>query len=146
MIDETFIRDRLTQLRMQKHVTEHRMSLEMNHCRGYIHSITTGKFMPSMSEFLSICEYLGVTPASFFNPEKENSALLDQVLDDLKRLDEEDLRFLSYIISHIASQKDESAEAGSGPARELKREIGEPGERGGEADDFADVAVGGAGI
>lgn len=120
-VDEVFIRERLTQLRRQKHVTEYKMSLDLKHSRSYIHSISTGRFMPSLSEFLAICEYLGVTPGSFFNPENENPALFGHVVEDMQRLDEEDLRFISYIISHIASQKEKRAGSGDGDWKARKK-------------------------
>ena len=66
-MDADFIRKRLTQLRMQKGVSEYQMSLDMGHSRSYIQSIVSGKSLPSMSEFLYICEYLGVTPIAFFD-------------------------------------------------------------------------------
>ena len=63
MIDDNFIRDRITELRMQKDVSEYKMSLDMGHSAGYIRSITSGKNLPSMGEFLYMCEYFGITPA-----------------------------------------------------------------------------------
>lgn len=67
MIDEKFIRKRITKLRMQKDVSEYKMSLDMGHSAGYIRSITSGKNLPSMGEFLYMCEYFGITPAEFFD-------------------------------------------------------------------------------
>lgn len=67
MIDDNFIRDRITELRMQKNVSEYKMSLDMGHSAGYIRSITSGKILPSMGEFLYMCEYFGITPAEFFD-------------------------------------------------------------------------------
>ena len=67
MVDEKYIRDRFTQLRMQKNVAESKMSLDMGHSAGYIRSITSGKNLPSMGEFLYMCEYFGITPAEFFD-------------------------------------------------------------------------------
>ena len=67
MIDEKFIRKRITKLRMQKDVSEYKMSLDMGHSGSYINSIASGKAMPSMGEFLYMCEYFGITPAEFFD-------------------------------------------------------------------------------
>jgi len=66
-MSETFIRERLTQLRMQKNVSEYKMSLELGHSKSYIQSITSGKSLPSLPEFFSICNYLEVTPKEFFD-------------------------------------------------------------------------------
>ena len=64
---DSFIRDRITKLRIQKGVSEYKMSLDMGHSAGYIRSITSGKNLPSMGEFLYMCEYFGITPAEFFD-------------------------------------------------------------------------------
>ena len=64
-MEEQFIRDRISKLREQKQVSERKMSLDLGHSTSYIRSITSGRSLPSMSEFLYICEYLGVTPMEF---------------------------------------------------------------------------------
>ena len=64
MIDEQFIRDRISRLRQEKQVSERKMSLDLGHSTSYIRSITSGRALPSMGEFLYICEYLGVMPIS----------------------------------------------------------------------------------
>ncbi len=64
-MDESFIRNRITELRMQNGVSEYKMSLDMGHSKSYIQSISSGKALPSLSEFLYICEYLHVTPKEF---------------------------------------------------------------------------------
>lgn len=63
---ENFVRKRITQLRHRLHVSEHKMSLDLGKSGSYMRSISIGKAMPSMHEFLRICEYLGVTPQEFF--------------------------------------------------------------------------------
>ena len=55
MIEHDFIRDRITKLRIQKDVSEYKMSLDMGHSTSYIRSITSGKALPSMGEFLYMC-------------------------------------------------------------------------------------------
>ena len=67
MIDDSFIRNRITQLRIQKNISEYKMSLDMGHSGSYINSIASSKAMPSMGEFLYMCEYFGITPAEFFD-------------------------------------------------------------------------------
>ena len=62
---EDFIRERITELRMRKNVSERCMSLDMGHSEGYINHRTSGKAMPSMIEFFEICRYFGITPYEF---------------------------------------------------------------------------------
>ena len=55
-MNETFIRERITELRIQKNISEYKMSLDLGHSKSYIQSISSGKALPSMSEFLYICD------------------------------------------------------------------------------------------
>ena len=67
MVDyTTYIRERITELRMRKGISEYQMSLALGQNRNYIQGITSGKALPSMAQFLNICEYFGITPMQFF--------------------------------------------------------------------------------
>ena len=55
-MDTKFIRDRITQLRIQKGVSEYKMSYDLGHSRSYIYNISSGKSLPPMAEFLEICD------------------------------------------------------------------------------------------
>lgn len=44
-----------------------------------------------MAEFLEICDYLGVTPSDFFNDSTENPILLQSAIEEIKKLDDDDL-------------------------------------------------------
>lgn len=48
---EEFVRNRITQLRLDKGVSEYQMSYDLGHSRGYIYNISSGKSLPSMTEF-----------------------------------------------------------------------------------------------
>ena len=50
-MNEKFIRERITELRIQKNISEYKMSLDLGHSKSYIQSISSGKALPSMSEF-----------------------------------------------------------------------------------------------
>jgi len=83
---------------MRKGISEYRMSLDMGHSKSYMQGISSGRALPSMSEFLYMCEYLGITPRDFFDEEIENPALLQQAMDGLKTLNDNDL---ALILGHI---------------------------------------------
>lgn len=86
-----FVRERITQLRLQKGVSEYKMSYDLGHSRGYINNISSGKSLPSMLEFFSICEYFSITPIEFFDVEVKNPELLGQVIRDMAQLTDDDL-------------------------------------------------------
>ena len=100
-MDEQFIRDRITHLRMQKNVSEYKMSLDLGHSKSYIQSIAPGRALPSMSEFLYICDYLDVSPKDFFDPELKDPVLLEQAISSMKELSNPNLRLLISIIDRL---------------------------------------------
>lgn len=101
MMNEDFNRSRITELRMKKNVSEYKMSLNMGHSRSYIQSIVSGRTMPSISEFLYICEYLGVSPRSFFDVEEVNPILVQKALAGMKQMNDKDLLILLNLIDRF---------------------------------------------
>lgn len=96
-----YVRDRITQLRLQKGVSEYKMSYDLGHSRGYINNISSGKSLPSMNEFFAICDYFDITPVDFFDRKASNPHLLGNVIDDLQKLDEWDLEFIHTTIRRL---------------------------------------------
>ena len=103
-MDEQFIRNRLTKLRQQKQVSERKMSLDLGHSTSYIRSITSGRALPSMSEFLYICEYLGVTPQEFFDEGNPNPAALKEFITEAKKLDSKTMSYILGIMKELNSK------------------------------------------
>jgi len=100
-MDTKFIRDRITQLRIQKGVSEYRMSYDLGHSRSYVYNISSGKALPPLSEFLSICDYFGVTPQQFFDEGTAYPTLIQTALNELQKLDEEDLMLTISMIRRL---------------------------------------------
>ena len=100
-MDAQFVRERITQLRIQKGVSEYKMSYDLGHSRGYINNISSGKTLPSMTEFLAICEYFEITPISFFDPGIPNPGLLHETVALLEQLEEADLRLTNQNITRL---------------------------------------------
>ena len=100
-MNEDFIRERITQLRLRKGVSEYQMSYDLGHSRGYVYNISSGKALPPMKEFLSICDYFEVTPQQFFDEEAHRPELLQKATECLKRLEEEDLLLIVHLIERL---------------------------------------------
>lgn len=96
-----FVRERITQLRLQKGVSEYKMSYDLGHSRGYINNISSGKTLPSMTEFFAICEYFSITPIEFFNQQLENPRLLNETVHNLEQLSEDDLMLIHLTINRL---------------------------------------------
>ncbi len=100
-MDATFVRERITQLRLQKGASEYKMSYDLGHSRGYINNISSGKTLPSMTEFFAICDYFGITPVEFFDEAVVNPKKLKQTQTAITKLDEDDLRLVQQLAERL---------------------------------------------
>ena len=100
---EEFLRERICQLRINKNISEYQLSLELGHSQGYIQSITSGRVLPSMKAFFDICDYFNLTPSEFFDPDLKNPTLMHNIINDIKKLSEDDLLLLATILKIIVS-------------------------------------------
>lgn len=101
MINEEFVRSRLTELRRNKDVSEYKMSLDLGHSKGYIQGITSGRTLPSLSEFLYICEYLGISPVDFFDESNACPGLVNRITEKMKALSESDLKLVEAVVDRL---------------------------------------------
>ena len=92
---------RLAQLRNKKGVSARDMSLSIGQNPGYINNIESGKAMPSMACFFYICEYLNILPKDFFDFETQTPEKLNDLISDLKKLDEEQLDNIASIVKGL---------------------------------------------
>ena len=102
---EEFFSLRLAELRMQKGVSARDMSLSIGQSENYINKIENRKSLPSMHAFFFICEYLGVTPAQFFDKDNQNPALLNDALSEIRKLDEASLAHILGRAKEINAHK-----------------------------------------
>lgn len=101
-MEYSYIRKRITELRIKKGVSEYQMSLDLGHSRSYIQNIVSGRSKPSIDEFLYICDYLGSTPQDFFDERLADPAIIQNVLDGLRSLSEKDLLFVLNLIDRLS--------------------------------------------
>lgn len=100
-----FVRERITQLRLEKGVSEYQMSYDLGRSRGYIYNISSGKSLPPMKEFLQICDYFNITPAQFFETAADSdqrSALMETAVAELGKLDDESLALVAKLAHKLA--------------------------------------------
>ena len=100
-INDSFIAERLTKLRIEKGVSEYKMSLDMGRNSGYINAIANGKSLPSMGEFLYMCDYLGVTPSEFFDEKFEGELKYKEVDRIIRGLSDEDFELLAAFVKRL---------------------------------------------
>ena len=98
---EEFVKERITQLRIKKGVSEYQMSYDLGHSRGYVYNISSGKALPPLKEFFAICEYFDITPQQFFDESSSNPELIQKAVCGMKELNEDDLLILLGIINRF---------------------------------------------
>ncbi len=95
---------RLARLREKKGVSARDMSLSIGQNEGYINNIETGKSYPSLDGILYICEYLGITPAEFFDMGSANPSKLNGIIQDMKKLDDRQLDTIAALVRDLAKK------------------------------------------
>lgn len=104
-MDEKFVANRITELRVKKNVSEYQMSLDLGKNKSYIQNISSGRSLPSMSQFLEICNYFNITPQQFFDEELHNLPLYQKANDLLKQLDDDDMMAVIPILNRLITKK-----------------------------------------
>lgn len=102
-MDKEFIRNRITELRLKKNVSEYQMSLDLGQNRSYVQAISSGRSLPSMAQFLNICDYFEITPLQFFDSEAVNPQLLRRAMDGMRKLKDDDIMMLIGFINRLQS-------------------------------------------
>ncbi len=100
-MDENFVKERITQLRLKKGVSEYQMSYDLGHSRGYVYNISSGKALPPLKELFAICDYFEITPQQFFDTSEQNPELIQKALEGMRRLDEGDMLMLLGFINRL---------------------------------------------
>ncbi len=98
---EQFVRTRITELRLAKNVSEHRMSLDLDKSGSYIRSITSGAALPSLRELFRIMAYLDVTPPEFFAPLEPLDSEFQRLIRQLGPLEDAELKKVSTFVEWI---------------------------------------------
>ena len=101
---ENEFQTRLAQLRENKGVSARDMSLSIGQNPGYINNIESGKALPSMSGFFYICEYLQLSPKDFFDIDAKNPEKLNELIKDLKKLDDKQLDSIASIVQGLVKR------------------------------------------
>ena len=86
---------------MSKGVSARSMSLDMGLSKNYIAQVENKRNLPSMLIFSYICEYFKITPKDFFDDGIEFPAIYNELLNNLKGLNEEQIININNIVKNI---------------------------------------------
>ena len=87
-------------LRLQKGVSEYKLSKSIGKNDGYIQKISSKKSLPSMDAFIDICAYFEITPEEFFCRDEERRKLyeskkeIEEMAHILEQLNEKEVSVL----------------------------------------------------
>ena len=94
---EQLLVKRIAELRQKRGVSARDMSLTMKQNVNYVNRIEHVQMMPSMQGFFAICEYLNITPKDFFDFENSQPERLKGLIENLKKLDDTALGYVTGI-------------------------------------------------
>lgn len=102
---DEFIRIRITELRIAKNISEHKMRLDLDKSGSYIRGITSGAALPSLRELFNIISYFDMTPAEFFAPLDDANTSYRELCEKLRTMNEEELEKVSTFIGWIEKKE-----------------------------------------
>lgn len=93
---DKFIAKRITELRLQRDISEYKLSYDLGQSKAYIGMITSGRANTSVPMLLAICDYFEITPAEFFAPGFDGEA--QNLVENFKRLNDADKEVVKKMI------------------------------------------------
>lgn len=99
---EDFVRIRITELRLKKDVSEHRMSLDLDKSGSYIRGISSGAALPSLKELFNIIAYFDMSPSEFFAPLDDKDTPYSKLCEKLRGLSDADMEKVDNFLSWIS--------------------------------------------
>lgn len=106
-MEQTFIAERITELRIARNVSEYQMSLELGQSKGYVQGITSGKNQPSIKQLYNIADYFHLTVSEFFDEGKKDTPAVLETIQALRQLDDNDVKLVLSLIRRIMRQSEE---------------------------------------
>ena len=103
-INESFIQERIMELIANSGESERSFSYKLGRSHGYLSNITAGRALPSMNDFLEICNLLQISPKDFFDNEMPPSNRIHKAINGLKKLNKNDLDLVLSIIDRLQTK------------------------------------------
>ena len=104
-VNGDYVRQRITELREQKGLSEYRMSKDLGQSKGYIQNIVKGRALPSLAVLFDICEYFGITVQDFWAEAKSTRTESSQATLDITGLGEDEVKAILNLAEMLKSKK-----------------------------------------
>ena len=96
--------NRVAELRIQKGVSARDMSLSLGQSESYINKIENKRTLPSMTGFIYICEYLGVTPKEFFDTNDQQPIISHELHTSFIQLKPDEQILILDLVKKLSSK------------------------------------------
>lgn len=93
--------ERLAQLRMERNISARDMSLSLGQSASYINKIENRRAMPSMAGFFYICDFFGITPQEFFDPETTSPSKTSELVQQIGKLPFEKAQHVLQLVKDL---------------------------------------------
>lgn len=105
-MDMEYVRNKITEIRLKRGISEYQLSYDAGHSKNYIHNIVTGHSQPSVKELLYLIELLGISPRDFFDEQQEfrNPYLSKEIVDGIKDMSDEDLEAVLLVVKRLNAE------------------------------------------
>lgn len=103
-MNPNFIYERIAELRGEKNISARDMSLSIGQNENYINMIENGKSLPSMENFLYICDFLEITPYEFFDPENKYPDQVKRMALYFNEMNKEDRELVESMAKKLAKK------------------------------------------
>ena len=104
---EEYTQERIKILRKQKGVSARDMSLSIGQNETYINQIEIGRNLPSLQALFYICDYLKITPHQFFEDDNPAPKMLEELIEELKKLDAKTLELITDLVKQLNKGKEQ---------------------------------------
>lgn len=100
-----FVSNRFAVIRNAHNISARKLSIEMGQGTEYVNQIENGRKMPSMEGLFNFCDYFKITIGEFFDSTQIYPVQYKEIIENLNKLDNEELAHISKNIEYIARDK-----------------------------------------
>lgn len=100
-MNERYIAERITELRLSQNVSEYQMSLELGLSKSYIQGITSGKNLPSVKQLFNIADYFNISLSEFFSEKSPDPPAVREAVNAMRTLSERDVLLVLELIYRL---------------------------------------------
>lgn len=100
-----FISNKVSKLRLAKGISARALSFDLEQCENYINRIENKNSLPSIEGLKKICDYFQISLSDFFDDKTEYPIQYRELLNELNKLDSQEIEKVVDFIKLITINK-----------------------------------------